>query len=323
MNTIALWDGRVVPRLGLGCWAIGGKLTFAGFAANYGPVEDDEAVAALRRAYDMGVRLFDTAANYGTGHSEELLGEALGNRPDAVIVTKFGYDIDPTTRAILDVNVEPAAIRASIDDSLRRLRRDRIDAALFHVNEYPADRAGPVFDTLKTLQTEGKIGAFGWSTDFPASLATVAGRSGFSVAEFDINVLSDVPAMVGLAEEHALVALCRLPLAQGLLSDRMGPDTRLSKNDVRGSGQPWLKYFQDGRPSPHFLEQRARIRDLLRTEGRTVVQGALAWLLARSSRAVPIPGFRTVAQVEENVATLEKGPLSADTMAEIDRVLER
>jgi aryl-alcohol dehydrogenase-like predicted oxidoreductase len=323
MNTIALWDGRAVPRLGLGCWAIGGPITFGGVAASYGPADDGEAMRAIRRGYDLGVRLFDTAENYGMGHSEELLGEALAGRDDAVIVTKFGYDIDSAARAILGVNASPARIRQSIEGSLRRLRRERIDAALFHVNDHPAAEAGPVFDTLAALKAEGKIGAFGWSTDYPDRLAAMAGRPGFAAVEFDLNVLIDAPAMVAEAERRDLLAFCRLPLAMGFLSDRFGPDSRLPTDDVRGAGHAWVAFFENGRPSPRFLELRARIRDLLRTDGRTVVQGALAWLLARSPRAVPIPGFHSVAQVEENAKVLEKGPLPADAMAEIERLMGR
>lgn len=323
MESIVLRDGRAVPRLGLGCWAIGGPMNFNGVASGYGPIDDAEALRAVRRGYDLGIRLFDTAEAYGVGHSETLLGEALAGCPDAVLITKFGFTTDAATRTLSGVDVSPANIRRAVEGSLRRLRRERLDVLLLHVNELPVDEAGPVFDTLETLRREGKIGAFGWSTDYPDRLAAVGGREGFAAVEFDLNVLIDAPAMVAGAEARGLLALCRLPLAMGLLSERFGPASRLPASDVRGSAQPWLQFFKDGRPSAHFLERRERIRDLLRADGRSVPQGALAWLLARSPRAVPLPGFRSVAQVEENVAVLEKGPLPPGVMADIKRVLER
>ena len=101
----------------------------------------------------------------------------------------------------------------------------------------------------------------------------------------------------------------------------LGSDSRLPKDDVRGSGVPWLSAFDaDGRPRQEFLEGLAAIREHLTSDGRTLVQGALGWIWARSGRTIPIPGFKSVAQAEENAGALEHGPLPAAQMAEIDEV---
>jgi aryl-alcohol dehydrogenase-like predicted oxidoreductase len=109
----------------------------------------------------------------------------------------------------------------------------------------------------------------------------------------------------------------------GLLSGKFTPDRMVGAKDVRGATLDWMVYFRDGRVAPEFAARLDAVRDLLTSGGRTLTQGALAWLWARSSRALPIPGFRTVAQVEENAGALDKGPLSAEVMSEINAVLAR
>ena len=110
----------------------------------------------------------------------------------------------------------------------------------------------------------------------------------------------------------------------GLLTDRYTADSRPAANDVRGAkGPDWMKYFKDGKPNPDWLRKRDAVRDILMSGGRTVSQGALAWLWARSDRTLPIPGFRTAAQVQENAGAMAFGPLTPEQMAEIDRLLGR
>ena len=108
----------------------------------------------------------------------------------------------------------------------------------------------------------------------------------------------------------------------GLLTGKYDAGTTLGGDDVRGINAPaWMKYFKDGKPGPEWMEQLALVREILTADGRTLAQGAVAWLWARSEQTIPIPGFRTVAQVEENCAALARGPLTAEQMAEIERVL--
>lgn len=321
MRTMTLWDGTEVPRIGVGCWAIGGAMRGGGVSHNYGDVDDAASLAGLRAAHEIGARLFDTAAAYGGGHSERLLGAAFGGRDDVVIVTKFGHWVDPDTREGLDIEPAPDTIRASIETSLRNLRRDRIDLALFHVNEFPPEKAGFVFDTLGELREEGLIGAFGWSTDYVDSARAFAGREGFVAVENDLNVFHPAEALMAFVAERGLVSINRLPLAMGLLSGKYSRGETVGANDLRGEKIAWMKFFRDGRAAPEFAARLELVRELLTTGGRSLAQGALGWILARSPHALPVPGFKAEAQVRDNLGALDKGPLPAAVMAEIDAVL--
>jgi aryl-alcohol dehydrogenase-like predicted oxidoreductase len=108
----------------------------------------------------------------------------------------------------------------------------------------------------------------------------------------------------------------------GMLSGKFSAASRLGKDDVRAAGHSWVRFFADGRPKPETLAKVDALRDLLTTGGRTVAQGALGWNLARSPHTLPIPGFKTEAQVRDNLGALEKGPLPAAVMAEISRILQ-
>lgn len=304
MQTITLWNGRKVPRVGVGCWAIGG--------GDYGEVHDMESLAGLRLARQMGAVLFDTALGYGRGHSERLLGHAFGNSDEVVIVTKFGYPAD---------NLSPGTIRASLELSRANLRRDRIDLVLFHVNEFPPAKAGFVFDTLGELREKGLIEAFGWSTDALDSARTFADRDGFVAVENDLNVFHPARDLMAFVEQRNLLSISRLPLAMGLLSGKYSEGRSVGAGDIRARKIDWLTYFKDGRAVPEYVQRLEAVRDLLTTGGRTLAQGALCWILAKSPSALPVPGFKTEAQIRDNLGALEKGPLPADVMAEIDAQL--
>ena len=108
----------------------------------------------------------------------------------------------------------------------------------------------------------------------------------------------------------------------GLLTGKYTAESRLSDDDIRGKNkQEWVKYFDNGKPHPEYLAKLRKIEDILTRDGRSIVQGALGWVLARSEKTLPIPGFRTVQQIEENFKTLEFGPLSPNQMKEIDTIL--
>jgi aryl-alcohol dehydrogenase-like predicted oxidoreductase len=322
-QTITLWDGRSVPRIGVGCWAIGGKQMAGSTSVNYAGTNDADSLAGLHAAAEMGARFFDTATAYGYGHSEELLGQAFGGRDDIVIVTKFAYSGDSQTRIGYEPDVTPAGIRSSIDASRRRLRRDRLDLALLHINDHPPKTAGPIFDTLEALVAEGKIAAFGWSTDAVDSVRAFADRPGFVAVENDFNLFDRAEAMMDFVAQRGLLSISRLPLAMGLLTGKYNSGARVGAGDIRSEGLDWLKFFSNGKANPQFATRIEAVRDLLTGDGRTLAQGALGWILARSPNALPVPGFKTEAQVRDNLGALAKGPLSPATMAEIDVILQK
>ena len=318
-------DGIATSALGLGCWAIGGPFGPEGFAAGWGHVDDDASVAAIRRGLELGVTLFDTADVYGTGHSETVLGRALGaERDDVVIATKFGNTFAEGTGRMLGTDTSPAYIRSACEASLRRLGTDRIDLYQCHRGDLEPAVADEVADTLERLRDEGLIRAYGWSLDDAERAGRWSGRDGFAAVQHHLNVLEDAPAMLALCERDGLASISRGPLAMGLLSGKFSADSRLPGDDVRASGADWLTAFEpDGRPRRQFLDRLAAIRESLTADGRTLVQGALGWLWARSERTIPIPGFKTVAQVEENAGALAHGQLPAERMREIDALLDR
>ena len=136
-----------------------------------------------------------------------------------------------------------------------------------------------------------------------------------------MNLFSPAPEMVEKLQDTSLVSVARQPLAMGLLAGKFTGGTTFADDDIRARGPDWLAYFKDGQPTPELAQKLEAVRELLMSDGRSVVQGALAWIWARSPNTVPIPGIRTVAQAEENAAAVEKGPLSPETTAEIDQIL--
>ncbi len=314
-----------VSPMGMGCWAIGGPFWSGETPLGWGEMNDKESIRAIHRALDLGVNLFDTANVYGAGHSERVLGRALARRREEVVIaTKFNAVFDEETRQVTGSDATPAGIRAACEDSLRRLNTDYIDLYQFHDGGYPVDKAVSVRETLEALVAEGKIRTYGWSTDSADRARVFAAGEHCAAFQYQMNVLDDAPAMVAVCEEFGLAGLNRGPLAMGLLTGKYTPDSVLPANDVRGTQSPeWMKYFQDGKPSPEWYEKLDAIREILTSKGRTLAQGALAWLWGRSETTIPIPGFKTVAQVEDNCGALAFGPLTGAQMQEIDTLLER
>jgi aryl-alcohol dehydrogenase-like predicted oxidoreductase len=318
-------SGIEVSALGMGCWAIGGPFWSGSTPNGWGEVDDDESIRAIHKALDMGVNLFDTANVYGAGHSERVLARALGDRrKHVVIATKFNAVFDETTRQVTGSDTTSEGIRNACEASMRRLDTDYIDLYQFHDNGFPAEKAAPVRETLEELVSAGKIRSYGWSTDFPERAEVFAQGPHCSAVQLQLNVLDDNPAMLELCEKHNLAALNRGPLAMGLLTDKYTGSIKIAADDVRGDRSPdWMKYFKDGHPNPEWASRRDAIREILTSQGRSLAQGALAWNWARSEKTLPIPGFRTVKQVQENAGAMQFGALTQAQMSEIDTLLER
>ena len=318
-------SGIEISAMGMGCWAIGGPFWGGETPLGWGEVDDNESIQAIQACIDLGVNFFDTASVYGAGHSERILGRAFeGRRDQVVIATKFGPVFDEETKQATGGDASPAGIRQSCEDSLRRLNTDYIDLLQFHFNDHPVSEAGEVRETLEDLVKEGKIRTYGWSTDFPDRARFFAEAPNSSAIQLQLNVLSDNPEVIAVCEEFELAAINRGPLAMGLLTGKYKPDTQLGDNDVRGTKSPeWMQYFKDGKPTPEWMDKVAAVREILTSEGRTLAQGALAWLWGRSETTIPIPGIRTVAQAKENCKAMQFGPLTVEQMAEIDQILGR
>lgn len=309
-------SGIAISALGVGCWAMGG----AGWG---GGADDEQSILGIRWALDNGVTFFDTADVYGDGHSEQVLAKALqGRRQQAVIATKFGHFIDAVTGE--QTGADPDSIRRACEASLRRLSTDYIDVYQFHWNTFEAEKAAPARETLEELVAAGKIRAYGWSTDFPDRARVFAQGPHCTAIQVELNVVDDAADILDVCNEFNLATINRGPLAMGLLTGKYKADTALPADDVRGPNAPeWMKFFKAGKPNPEWLGKVDAIGEILRSNGRTLAQGAIAWLWARSDKNIPIPGFRTLKQVQENCGALQFGQLTRAQMAEIDRILER
>jgi aryl-alcohol dehydrogenase-like predicted oxidoreductase len=316
--------GLSAAPIGIGGWAIGGHFTLQGKPDGWGNVDDAQSIRAIRLALEMGASLIDTADAYGTGHSEEVIGKALaGRRGDAIIATKFGFTHDRAARALHDIDVTPAYIERACAASLERLGTDHIDLYQIHPGNLEDDEADAAGEALERLAEKGTVRFWGWSTDNAAAAERMLKFPHFAAVQQELNVFTDGPQMLALCEANNLASLNRSPLAMGMLTGKFNDDSRLPASDVRGAGHDWVRFFERGQPRAEYLNRMAVLRQLLQTGGRTPAQGALSWIMARSPATFPIPGFKTEAQVRDNLGALEKGPLPPDIMAEIDAVLAR
>lgn len=313
-----------VSVLGMGCWAIGGptqtSVPDGSEHFGWGDVDDDESIRAIHAALAAGVTFFETSDVYGAGHSERVLGRALaGRRGEAIIATKFGFTFDEYTHRMLGRDASPEYIRRACEGSLSRLQTDYLDLYLLHVGEYDPAYLDDVCDVLEKLVTAGKIRAYGWCTwpDKVEAAKIFVARPHCAAIEYILNVLEDSQDMLALCEAHNLASINTAPLAMGLLSGKFTQETRFPYNDVR---RHWN--FTTGAEAER-LKKVEQLREILTADGRTLAQGALGWLWARSEHVIPIPGFKTVKQVEENAAAMQYGPLSQRQMERIDELLGR
>ena len=312
-------SGLQVSAMGLGCWAIGGPWRWLDGQGGWGDIDDNESVRAIQRALDLGITFFDTAANYGTGHSERILARALADKRDQVVIaTKFGFNVNEAEKQVTFRQDDHLLhVRAECENSLRNLSTDVIDLYQLHVWDYPLEKVPAMVELLESLVSEGKIRYYGWSTDSVEGARLFAEGKHCVAIQHDLNVVSDTPEMLKLCEELNLASVNRSPLARGALSGKYTKDTVFPQNDVRTDSWSHDHFFAP------TLDQLDKIREILTSDGRTLVQGALAWIWARSETTIPIPGFKTVAQVEENARAMEFGPLTPEQMKEIDMVLGR
>ena len=297
--------------MGFGCWAIGGPWTINGNQAGWGDVNDTESTKALQLAYERGIQFFDTAANYGCGHSEKILGKALKNvRNDVLIATKFGYRVNEETKAVdyygeqLESTEVAEHVKKDCEKSLKRLGTDYIDLFQFHISKYPAAQAGLIIEKLEELIHEGKIRFYGWSTDTIESAEIFAKQKNCVAIQHNINCAQDAPEMIELCEKYDIASINRRPLAMGILTGKYTTNSVFALNDNRSSAGFKTNWMDK------ILPELEKLKPKLTADGRTLVQGALGWLWTRSNKTIPIPGMRTIEQVEENTKAFKYGLLN-------------
>lgn len=313
-----------VSPLGMGCWAIGGPWTWAQpgrepYPAGWGNTDDEESIRAIHCALDMGVNFFDTAANYGAGHSEVMLGRALkGKRDSAVIATKFGHIINEQEKTVYgDADQILKNVRTDVENSLRRLQTDHIDIYQLHEGGYDAQRALELQSVLEELVEGGKIRWYGWSTDVVKSARAFGGGEHCTSIQFRLNAIYDNPEMRQVCADFDLAGINKDPLNKGVLTGKFNSNSTFPPNDIRSRED-----FSD----PEVVRRLQivdAIREILTSNGRTMAQGALAYIWALDERMVPIPGFKSVKQVTENAGAMQFGPLAAEQVKEIREVVAK
>jgi aryl-alcohol dehydrogenase-like predicted oxidoreductase len=254
---------------------------------------------------------------------ERVLGRALkGNRDSVVIASKWGNLFDEQTRIMDGTDPSPGHLRTALEASLRRLDTDWIDLYQLHLGQLEPHLAGDLLGTLEELVEEGKICWYGWSTDDAQRAKSWAIGAHCTAIQHEFSLLNrSVPEVLEVCERANLASVNRGPLAMGLLTGKYTEESKLGPDDVRGISPAWMSLYRDGSPAPEYLARVAAVQEALTSDGRTLAQGALGWLWARSDITIPIPGCRTVAQVEQNAGALTKGPLSPAQVKEIDALL--
>jgi aryl-alcohol dehydrogenase-like predicted oxidoreductase len=297
-------QGLRVSAMGLGCM---------GMSEFYGATSEQEAIATIHRALDLGVTFLDTADAYGPFTNETLVGQAVRGRRDAVVIaTKFGNERGPDG-AFVSVNGRPDYVRKACEGSLQRLGVDVID--LYY--QHRVDTKTPIEDTvgeMAALVREGKVRYLGLSEAAPPTIRRAHAVFPISALQTEYSLWSRDPEDEILPTVRALGIgfVAYSPLGRGFLTGRFRSIDDFAEGDYRRRSPR----FQ-GRNFQKNVDVVARIQEIAREKGATPSQLALAWVLHRGEDIVPIPGTKHVRYLEENARALDF-VLTADDLARID-----
>jgi aryl-alcohol dehydrogenase-like predicted oxidoreductase len=307
--------GFDVSTISFGAWAIGGT---------WGTVSDDESLAALRRAVELGVNFFDTADVYGDGRSERLLAQLRRDvKEPFYVASKAGRRAQPHVASAYAL----PSLTAYIERSLRNLEVDAIDLLQLHCPPTDVYYMPEVFDGLDQLVRAGKLRFYGVSVERVEEALKAIEYPGVQSVQIIFNVFRQRPADVffGRAKQRQVGILARLPLSSGMLAGKMDANSRFAEDDHRNFNREGAAFDRgetfsgiDYRTALAAVEQ---LRPLV-PSGFTMAQLALAWILQHDAVTCAIPGGKRPAQVEENVRAAELTALPADTMARIDRIYQ-
>jgi aryl-alcohol dehydrogenase-like predicted oxidoreductase len=305
MKTRILGQGLEVSAEGLGCM---------GMSEFYGTTNEDEAIATIHRALDLGVNFLDTADMYGPFTNERLVGRAItGRRDDVVVATKFGNERrEDGTR--IGINGSPEYVLKACDASLQRLGVDHID--LYY--QHRVDRSVPIEETwgaLKELVESGKVRHLGISEAAPETIRRAHKVHPITALQTEWSLWTRDPEENGVLDvvrELGIGFVAYSPIGRGFLSGEIRTIDDLAENDFRR----FHPRFQ-GENFKKNLELVDRVREIAAENGITASQLALAWVLAQGHDVVPIPGTKRIRYLEENVAALDVS-LSAEDLAHIN-----
>jgi aryl-alcohol dehydrogenase-like predicted oxidoreductase len=309
--------GWKISAISFGAWAIGGDV--------WGKTDDRESLQALHRAFDLGVNFVDTADVYGDGHSERLIGQALRDRSERIVVaTKAGRRLNPHVAAGYDRE----NLTAFVERSLRNLDTETIDLLQLHCPPSEVYDLDEVFDILDGLVQAGKLRHYGVSVERVDEALRAIRHPGVQSVQIIFNMFRLKPAeeFFAAARERRVGILARVPLASGLLSGKLRSDTSFAASDHRTFNRRGEAFDQGETFSGVDYQTGLRAVDELRPlvpERVSMAQLALRWILMFPEVTAAIPGARTVRQVEDNVRAAALPPLSDEAMQQVRAVYDR
>ncbi|WP_329332058.1 aldo/keto reductase [Streptomyces sp. NBC_00663] len=308
--------GQRASVIGLGTWQLG---------ADWGDVDDKEALSVLEAAAESGVTFFDTADVYGDGRSEQTIATFLRSRPDlhVFVATKMGRRVDQIPENYVLDN-----FRAWNDRSRRNLGVDRLDLVQLHCPPTPVYSNDEVYDALDTLVAEERIAAYGVSVETCEEALTAIARPGVASVQIIFNAFRMKPLQKVLpaAQEAGVGIIARVPLASGLLSGKYTKDTVFPENDHRTYNRHGESFDVgetfSGVDYTTGVEAAAEF-SALAPEGYTPAQLALRWIIQQPGITTVIPGARNPEQARANAAAATLPELSDETLSAVRDIYER
>lgn len=291
--------GIKVSELGFGAWQIGGSIGIGRLSTGYGWVEEGEAVAAIRRAIELGVNFFDTSDAYGIGRSEEIIGRTLEGKRDSVIIATKGGAVPHFDGFLGDFSKEH--LTAACHRSLKRLRTDYID--IYQLHGFAAkgriSHLAEAYEVLDELKKRGDIRFAGVSIDYIEDGIEAASMPVIDSIQVIYNILYQEPRakLFPLCKEKGIGIIARVPLMYGMLTDKYDANAVFPEDD-------WRSRWDRDRIA-EYIAKRDRVIILLKPPTENIVEVALRFVLAEDAVSTVIPGIKSVTHLEENVKYVE------------------
>lgn len=301
-------SGLEITKIGVGLWAIGGT--------EWGETDDQESLEMISAALDLGINFFDTADIYGDGHSETLLGKAMqGRREKFIVATKIGWaGFDQKNQTSVYTTVDKLV--AGVESSLKRLKTDYVDLIQCHIDFHEPNMEIYVKGFQK-LQQEGKVRAYGVSTSDFEYLQDFNADNKTSTLQIDYSILNRTPEkeIFPYTMAHDIGVLVRGPLAMGILTGKFDRNTTFGEGDFR---QNWVHNEDEHRVFLNDLEKVEQLKTL--TNGRTLAQLAIQFVMQHPAVTVAIPGAKRISQLKDNLKAALLPELTEADLQVIDSV---